>query len=134
MSKINDIASAIAEVLKEYEAEVVIVPHYEMEDTFQKLHVSVCPVSVKMEMLSRGVYEQTYIIEIGVVKHFSTQAEFESMMNIIEDICAKFKHKRLSDAGAFCSKIENDPAYVHEHVLTLSQFTGIVTLYFKALQ
>ncbi|OQA77863.1 MAG: hypothetical protein BWY31_04426 [Lentisphaerae bacterium ADurb.Bin242] len=133
MSKINDIASAIADILKDYGAKVVSVPKYELEDTLQ-MQVSVCAVSMKAEMLSKRTDEEIYVFEVGVMKHISSESEFKEMLDKLETIRLLFKHRELDNMGTFCFKIENDPAYVHEHIATLSQFTGILTLYFKAFQ
>jgi hypothetical protein len=105
----------------------------EMKD----LHVTVVPKGLEQELASRGSTPRDVTVDVAVQKKLSMcdAAEIDPLMQLVEEIAAFFKLRRLAGfSAAVWVKTENVPIFSQEHLSDLWQFTSVLTLTFRIME
>jgi len=105
-------------------------PIYELSD-LSAVQIAVVPKAVERERLSRAAVQKNTTIDIGVLKRTASAAEYDTLIELCEEIADYFPGVSLD--GHFCQKTIYDPIYHPEHVEELNQFTGLVSLEIKGV-
>ena len=98
MSKVYDLAIAVASELAEYDAQVQFFPEFALKG-MQTTRVIVIPASDEYNSLSRNAHEELPVIHVGVVRR-ATEDDVPSLLTLVENIARSFLRRRL--AGATC--------------------------------
>ena len=75
MSDILTLARAVAEELKEYKAELLYFPEFELRD-LDDLRIVVVPAGTQYKTLSRAAHEELPKVQIGILKRCREDATF----------------------------------------------------------
>jgi len=130
MSEVLKIADAVAEMLKEYHAEVLLFPEFELRD-LEKMRVVVIPLSTEYKTLSRANHEEILKVQIGFLKR-GCEDELPELLKLVEGLGLGFLNQKL--AGAMCVCVAYNPIYSAEHLRERGQFTSVIELSFKQIR
>jgi len=111
-------------------------PIFELAD-MKTLHVTVVPKGLEQELGSRGSTPREAKVDVAVQKKLATTdpAEVDPLMQLVEEIAAVFKLKRLAhEPLVVWVKTENVPIYSQEHMAELRQFTSVLTFTFRIME
>jgi hypothetical protein len=101
------------------------------------LHVTVVPKGLEQELASRGSTPRDVKVDVAVQKKLSQcdAAEIDPLMQLVEEIAAFFKLRRLASfSAAVWVKTENVPIYSQDHLADLRQFTSVLTFTFRIME
>jgi hypothetical protein len=127
MSDIIDIANAVATALKDFDAEVVFAPDFELAE-LDTMRCVVVPVGFETPNSSRGTVTDEYQIQIGFMFR-QKELDVANLLRQMKSVCRLFARFRVGDAT--CFKVNNAPLYDVDLLRQRNQFTSIVSLYFK---
>lgn len=130
MSAVIDLAKAVAEILGDYHAEVLLSPEFELRE-LEEMKVAVVPLSTEYKSVSRTAHEEILKVQIGFLKR-ATEAELDELFRTVEQIGLGFLNRKL--AGATCIGVAYNPIYSPEHLRERGQFTSIIELAFKTFR
>lgn len=130
MSDILTLARAVAEELREYKAELLYFPEFELHD-LDDLRIVVVPAGTQYKTLSRAAHEELPKVQIGILKH-CTEDELDGMLRFVEKLGLGFLNRKL--AGGTCVSVIYNPIYSPEHLRERGQFTSVIELVFKVLK
>ena len=130
MVDIVKLAEAVAaELGKTANAEVMFAPELDLKG-LREMRIIVVPLSIGMKPLARGSSEDTFVIQVGVLKK-CTEDDVPGLVKTVVGIGKSFLDKRLEHAT--CVDVKYDPLYSADHLRERRQFTGVVDLHFKAV-
>ena len=130
MVDIVKLAEAVAaELGKTANAEVMFAPELDLKG-LREMRIIVVPLSIGMKPLARGSSEDTFVIQVGVLKK-CTEDDVPGLIKTVVGIGKAFLDKRLEHAT--CFDVKYDPLYSADHLRERRQFTGVVDLHFKAV-
>ena len=115
MSDILTLARAVAEELREYKAELLYFPEFELRD-LDDLRIVVVPAGTQYKTLSRAAHEELPKVQ----------------MCFAEKLGLGFLNRKL--AGGTCVSVIYNPIYSPEHLRERGQFTSVIELVFKVLK
>ena len=121
MSDILTLARAVAEELREYKAELLYFPEFELRD-LDDLRIVVVPA---------GTHEELPKVQIGILKRCREDA-LDEMLRFAEKLGLGFLNRKL--AGGTCVSVTYNPIYSPEHLRERGQFTSVIELVFKVLK
>ena len=130
MSDILTLARAVAEELKEYKAELLYLPEFELR-YLDDLRIVVVPAGTQYKTLSRAAHEELPKVQIGILKR-CTEDELDGMLRFAEKLGLGFLNRKL--AGGTCVSVIYNPIYSPEHLRERGQFTSVIELVFKVLK
>ena len=84
MSDILTLARAVAEELREYKAELLYFPEFELRD-LDNLRIVVVPAGTQYKTLSRAAHEELPKVQIGILKR-CTEDELDGMLRFAEKL------------------------------------------------
>ena len=131
MSDILTLARAVAEELREYKAELLYFPEFELRD-LDDLRIVVVPAGTQYKTLSRAAHEELPKVQIGILKRCREDA-LDEMLCFAEKLgLLGFLNRKL--AGGTCVSVIYNPIYSPEHLRERGQFTSVIELVFKVLK
>ena len=130
MSDILTLARAVAEELREYKAELLYFPEFELHD-LDDLRIVVVPAGTQYKTLSRAAHEELPKVQIGILKRCQEDA-LDEMLCFAEKLGLGFLNRKL--AGGTCVSVIYNPIYSPEHLRERGQFTSVIELVFKVLK
>ena len=144
MSDILNLARAVAEELREYKAELLYFPEFELRDLddlrivpefelrdLDDLRIVVVPAGTQYKTLSRAAREELPKVQIGILKRCREDA-LDEMLCFAEKLGLGFLNRKL--AGGTCVSVIYNPIYSPEHLRERGQFTSVIELVFKVLK
>lgn len=130
MVDIVRLAEAVArEIGEPGSAEVMFAPEFNLNN-LREMRIIVIPLGLEMKPIARKSSEDTFVIQVGVLKK-CTEDEVVDLINTVITIGKEFLDKNLE--GATCLDVKYNPLYSAEHLRERRQFTGVVELHFKAV-
>lgn len=130
MVDIVKLAEAVASEIGEAgTAEVMFAPELDLKG-LREMRIIVVPLGLEMKPIARKSSEDTFIIQVGVLKK-CTEDEVVDLINTVVSIGKDFLDKKLE--GATCLDVKYNPLYSAEHLRERRQITGVVELHFKAV-
>ena len=105
MSDILTLARAVAEELREYKAELLYFPEFELRD-LDDLRIVVVPAGTQYKTLSRAAYEELPKVQIGILKRCREDA-LDEMLRFAEKLGLGFLNRKL--AGGTCVSVIYNP-------------------------
>ena len=111
-------------------------PRFELPE-LTELHVTVIPKSVTVTQIARNRAAKDYQIDIGVQRKFEAgdAAAIDALMDLTEEIAGLFEFQPLAGyPDAVWIRTEYPTLFAPEHLERLGQFTGVVTLTFRAVR
>lgn len=130
MSEVIKLAEAVTDELKEYNAELMFFPEFELRD-LDKMRVVVVPVGTQYKTISRSAHEELPRVQIGILKRGS-EDELPELLKFVEALGLGFLNKKISNATCIC--VAYNPIYSPDHLRERNQFTSVIELTFKVLQ
>ena len=130
MSELLNIASAVADALAEYRAEVMLFPEFELRD-LDEMRVVVVPLSAEYKTLSRAMHEELTKVQIGILKRCAAD-DLDDALRFVEELGLGFLNKKL--CGASCIAVSYNPVYSPEHLRERGQFTSVIELALKLVR
>lgn len=127
MVDIITLAEGVAAEIGE-EADVELAPEFSIKDVKEKTRIVVVPVGIKHKMVARGIEEDAFTIQVGVLRK-ATEDDLVDLVSYVQTLAAGFLRKNI--AGAVCVQTEHSPLYVPDHMRERRQFTGVIELTFK---
>lgn len=122
-----EIASLVAAELSSYGATVIYAPSEDLEKKRTRT-VVVMPVGRDRKPLSRIAFDDVFTVHVGVFKHFSDNADAESLIADMEAIGEQLLTKKIG--SYICTGIQWNPLYdfaaFRNHV-----FEGVIECQFK---
>lgn len=108
------------------------VPEFKLED-MTTAHVTVIPREIAVENTSRGQAGETYSIDIAIQQRpeGETNALFDVLSLLVEEIMDILQRTRLSSPSAMCTSVAVNPIYSPEHIRNWMQFTSVITAEYK---
>lgn len=125
-----------------FTAERKYVPSYALED-LAAIRVPVVPRTLEQEMADRSRVDETYAIDVGILKHLNcsddqVEAAADPLMLFTQQLAEALRNQRtLSLTGgavAAWTGLTNDPLYIPEHLTTMRQFTSVLTTTWKVVR
>ena len=114
-----------------------IFPNFEIKE-LNTLKVTVVPRSVESLAISRGSYQDDYIIDIGVQKKLTEdfEAETVSLIGLVTEIKNSLWRSilRVGSVSAIGVNTKVDPIYSREHLAADNVFTSIVSVTYRAIE
>lgn len=130
MVDIVRLSEAVAkEIAPPGEVEVMFAPELDLKG-IKEMRIIVVPVALDMKPVARGCSEDTFKIQVGVLKK-CTEDEIVDLVNTVVRIGRDFLDKKIE--GATCVGVKYDPLYYPDHLRERRQFTAVVELVFKAV-
>ncbi len=130
MSEVLKMAELVAAELKEYKAELVYFPEFDLRE-LDEMRIAVVPVGTQYKTLSRSAHEELPKVQIGVLKRCGEDG-LDEMLQFVEKLGLGFLNKKLG--GATCVAVAYNPIYSPEHLRERGQFTSVIELTFKVLK
>ncbi len=127
MSRILDLAAAVAAALEDYSAEVLFIPEFDLKGT-KGMRVIVVPAGTEFKALSRGLDDERPCIHVGVLKRAS-EDDVPSLVEFAQAMGKSFLHRRL--AGMTCTGVAFDPVYSPTHLRDKGLFVSVMELTFQ---
>lgn len=128
MSKIYNLATAVASELSQYDAQVRFFPEFSLKE-MQAARVIVIPASNEFNCLSRNAHEELPVIHVGVVRR-ATEEDVPALLTLVEGIARSFLRRRL--AGASCISAGFNPLFSPEHLRENGEFISVIELTFSS--
>ena len=137
MPIVSDIADAVVAAINAapsgtfilgFQAVRDYLPTYELKD-MGTLHVTVVPKASDMSVPTRGVRQRDVKIDVAVQQRLQTVDTFsvDPLANLVEQIADYLGGLgRVGNAGFVGA--ENNPLWIQEHLDSMKQFTGVVTI------
>lgn len=129
MSRLIEIARAVAKELSEQKAEMLFYPEFELRD-LEKLRVVVIPIELEFEASSREAHVRNYKVSVGILQR--AEKEVEKLVSFAESLGTGFLYREL--AGAVCVEVVFNPVFSAEHLRERGQFTSVVELTFREVE
>jgi hypothetical protein len=103
-------------------------PIFELPDMSQ-LHVSVVPLALSSQQVSRSKTANQYQVDIGIQqKGDMSQVWLDGLMQLVEEMADFLQARSLAGfPQARCLDVTNAPVYALEHLEELRQFTSVLT-------
>ncbi len=130
MSEVLKMAELVTAELKEYKAELVYFPEFDLRE-LDEMRIAVVPVGTQYKTLSRSAHEELPKVQIGVLKRCGEDG-LDEMLQFVEKLGLGFLNKKLG--GATCVAVAYNPIYSPEHLRERGQFTSVIELTFKVLK
>jgi len=127
MTKILEIADAVAESLSGLNAKVEFFPEFTLRE-LEDLKVCVVPLAEEYKQISRQTHETVLKVQVGFLKR-ATEDDLENLLRQVEEIGLGFLNRKFADA--VCIAVSYNPIYLPEHLRERNQFTSIIELSFK---
>ena len=127
MVDIIKLADGVATAIGD-DAEVALAPEFTLLDVKEKRRTVVVPVSVAHKMLARGVREDVFKVEVGVLQK-ATEDDLIELVSEVQKLAVKLLHKHIE--GAICVSVEHTPLYDARLMRERRQFAGVIELTFK---
>lgn len=121
MADVVELARQVAEIV---DGDLELAPEYTLKDVKSR-RVAVVPCGVSHRMLARGVREDSFKVQIGVLQK-ATEDDLERLVSETQALAVSLLHREIG--GARCVAAEHEPLFVPDHVRDRRQFTGVVTL------
>ncbi len=130
MSEVLKMAELVTAELKEYKAELVYFPEFDLRE-LDEMRIAVVPVGTQYKTLSRSAHEELPKVQIGVLKRCGEDG-LDEMLQFVEKLGLGFLNKKLGRAT--CVAVAYNPIYSPEHLRERGQFTSVIELTFKVLK
>ncbi len=125
---ILDIANGVADILGEYNADVVFAPDYNLKD-MKDMRVVVLPVGRELAFATRTAKDNTLSVEVGVIHKCREQAAVPQLILKVEEIGLKLHGARVGTCS--CMKVKWEPMFSVEDLRSRGLFIGVIHLSFK---
>lgn len=131
MISLDTIANSLAQLLKDFSAEISHSPEFELKDLAKKRCVIV-PISYQQKNLCRNkkILEISSTLEIGLLAR-GKNLDISKLIAQVKEIsqrCLRFKVNT-----AVCVAVDLDPLYDQEQLRQRNQFTSVMALTFKEI-
>ena len=114
-----------------HQAARAYAPILELED-MAGLHLTVVPRSQASTRLARGLFEETYEIDVAVQQRAATDAERDALMLLAQAMHERYRSQRLTAyPAAVCVGGKVEPLFAREHLLEHGVFTSVLTLTYQ---
>ncbi len=130
MSKVLEIAEAVASELADHHAEVQFIPEFALRGTAET-RVVVVPAGTEFRALSRGLHDERPCVHVGIVRR-ATEDDVPSLIDFAQALGRSFLHRRLADAT--CTGVAFDPIYSPSHLREKGLFVSVVELTFACAE
>ena len=130
MSRILDLADAVAAELGDYDAEVLFIPEFDLKGT-KGMRVIVVPAGTEFKALSRAAHEERPCVHVGILKK-ATEDDVPALVDFVQGLGNSFLNRRVLDST--CTAVVFDPVYSPGHLLDKGLFVSVMELTFKAVQ
>lgn len=118
-----------------FTAERVWVPLIDLADgDLDNLRVSVCPMVLQAEQLTRAAFQKQYAVDIGVRKKLSgdTPALVDPVMAVVEEIFDHFAAGFTASGATMLTKVmPEDPVFEPDLLRNANVFLTVIRLTFK---
>lgn len=131
MQDISNIANKVAEHLKDYGAEVMYAPNFELY-AMQGKKVIVLPYGKKRKITSRIAYTNDCVLHIAVIKKCRNEAEVPELVSEVEEIGNKILKSKVD--SSICVSIEYEPLYSSDDLRTNKLFIGVIQADFREIE
>ena len=146
MALILDIADAVVNELNSakfslpFTAARAYAPRFDLSE-LATLTVTVVPKALGIAVVSRSARQREYQVDVAVQQRVAVAdtgevdpLEVDPLMALAQEIAEHFEALVVeTDPEAVCTKIDNDPIYIPEHLRERRLFTSVLTLTFVAL-
>ena len=112
-------------------AVISLAPDYTLRDVKEALRIVVVPVGIDHRMLSRSHREDTFKIQIGVLRK-ATEDELQDLIRYVQNVARDFFRKKIR--GCVCISAHHEPLFVPDHLKERRQFTSVIELTFKEVE
>ena len=107
------------------------IPEYELED-LTALKVYVIPESAPEQINGRAITQRDYVISVGVSKKTNNlTTDFDSLVELVEEINEQFRFKQLPTTGTNWVSSEVDPVFDLNNGTQMNIFASILSLTFR---
>ena len=120
------LAKLVQEELKDYNAEIQLVPEFSLKE-LDKMKVVVVPFDMEYKVLTRNKKEKVLKLQIGVLKR-ATEDELDGLLSFVSELGFNLLGKKFQDV--FCTAIAYNPLYSPDKMRENRQFTCIMELTF----
>ena len=127
MSRILDLAEAVAAALADYSAEVLFIPEFDLKGT-KETRVIVVPAGTEFKALSRASHEARPCVHVGVLRR-ATEDDVPALVEFAQALGRSFLNRRL--AGMTCTGVAFDPVYSPTHLRDKGLFVSVMELTFQ---
>ena len=127
MSRILELAEAVAAALADYSAEVLFIPEFDLKGT-KGTRVIVVPAGTEFKALSRGLHDERPCVHVGVLKRAS-EDDVPALVDFAQAMGRSFLNRRL--AGMTCTGVAFDPVYSPSHLRDKGLFVSVMELTFQ---
>ena len=127
MSRILDLAEAVAAALADYSAEVLFIPEFDLKGTKETRDI-VVPAGTEFKALSRASHEERPCDNVGVLRR-ATEDDVPALVEFAQALGRSCLNRRL--AGMTCTGVAFDPVYSPTHLRDKGLFVSVMELTFQ---
>ena len=129
MSRILELAEAVAAFLSDYGAEVLFIPEFDLKGT-RDTRVVVVPAGTEFRALSRASHEERPCVHVGVLRR-ATEDDVPALVDFAQALGRSFLNRRLG--GMTCTGVAFDPVYSPSHLRDKGLFVSVMELTFQGV-
>lgn len=130
MSRILELAEAVAGALEDYGAEVQFLPEFDLKGT-RGMRVIVVPAGTEFKALSRAAHEERPCVHVGVLKK-AAEDDVPALVDFVQQLGSSFLNRRMLDST--CTSVAFNPVYSPGHLRDKGLFLSVMELTFKAVR
>lgn len=127
MSKVLQLAGAVAAELSDYGAEVQFIPDFTLKGA-KEMRVVVVPAGTEFKALSRAMHDERPCVHVGFVKK-AKEDDVPALVDFVQALGKGFLNRRLAEAT--CTEVVFDPIYSPTHLREKGLFLSVVELTFR---
>jgi len=128
MSRVLQLAEAIAAELADYGAEVQFIPDFTLKGA-KEMQIVVVPAGTEFKALSRAMHDERPCVHIGFVKK-ATEDDVPALVDFAQALGRGFLNRRILDST--CTNVVFDPIYSPTHLREKGLFISVVELTFRS--
>lgn len=128
MIEVVTLANKVAELLKDYGAEVMFAPSFELR-YMQKRSVAVLPFGISKKLVSRVAITHDYTLNVALIDKCRDDAEVAELIKIISDIGNILLKCKIDSTT--CVAVEWDPLYSVDDLRSKKLFISVIKVTFK---
>lgn len=128
MSRVLQLAEAVAAELSDYGAEVQFIPDFTLKGA-KEMRVVVVPAGTEFKALSRALHDERPCVHLGVVRK-AAEEDVPALVDFTQALGRSFLNRRILDST--CTDVVFDPIYSPAHLREKGLFISVVELTFRA--
>jgi hypothetical protein len=129
-SSVIDIANGVAELLSQYNAEVIFTPDFDLKK-MQDMRVVVLPVGKERKFATRAAYENVNSVDVAVIHKCREMAAIPDLVLLIEKIGEDLLKKSIGNS--LCVKAVWEPLFAVDELKSRGVFIGVIEVSYKEL-